>query len=175
MIKRKKNIPISAEVLGGGLVITFNSGEMKAYPRECLPDPWLAEQIIFRNGFTQRFHKNGTGDSYCLFCIARVGSSRRASLLRQAEALHNCWQKEELNSSEERSTAAIDLEKAAHSLLTALGFGLLVPLSLADHLLTTAILFLTQSRSQRPRRFAPELSQEPEYRRLARRSNALGA
>ena len=58
------------------------------------------QDLIFRNGFTQRFHRDGTVDSICLFCFATVRSSGSAEHLSQAEALHNCWQGEEAKSPE---------------------------------------------------------------------------
>ncbi len=47
--------------------------------------------LILRNGFAHRFNKDGTADSICLFCYARVASLTNESELGAAEANHNCW------------------------------------------------------------------------------------
>jgi len=173
MIERARNIPISAEVLGSGLMITFESGEIRAYASECLPDPRLAKKVTFRNGFTQRFDKYGIGDSYCLCCLARVGSSRPSFLLRRAEALHSCWQREEINAAEERSPPGRGLRRVAHRILAALGFCLLLPLFVADRLLTTAVILFTRPRNRRPHPGLPvEDSRMRGYRDSNRQSTA---
>ncbi len=47
--------------------------------------------LILQDGFAHRLNKDGTADSICLFCYARVATLTNESELSAAEAIHHCW------------------------------------------------------------------------------------
>jgi hypothetical protein len=69
---------------------------------------------LLRNGFAHRRNKDGTTDSTCLFCYASVASHTNESALSGAEAIHNCWQPDELtrNQSMHRPNVAWNRENS---------------------------------------------------------------
>jgi hypothetical protein len=50
---------------------------------------------LFQTGFTHRKLRDGTEDSICLLCFATVARGPNDTRLEAAEAVHNCWQKED--------------------------------------------------------------------------------
>ncbi len=63
---------------------------------------------LFQNGFAHRTLGDGTEDSICLLCFATVTRGPNGAPLEMAEAVHNCWQKQDaaLNQAAARTKGA---------------------------------------------------------------------